>query len=348
MKKICFYLTTRGNYAKTKTIIDGLKDNPEVQLQYIAGGGCPDMDFYGTVRRITMISTGNFKGTYKTAGLVSVEVGCILDEFMPDILVIVADRFECLPVAMIAYYMGIPIVHLEGGEQSKSIDDGIRNAITQLATLHFPCTENTKQRIVSMGIDERSVYNVGATSLDMMQVYENTPIEMQKPYLLVIFHTSNAGYTEVDEQFSNLLWALSDLKMETHWIRPNIDTDSDLINFRLNKIKWPFIHVTDSVKIENFAPLMANAACIVGNSSSGVRESSFLGIPAVNVGDRQANRERAANTIDVPCQTASIIAAINKQIEHGKYEPDYTYGDGHTRGKIVRVLLDYLGVKDAA
>ncbi len=338
MKKICFYLTTRGNYAKTATIIDVLKDDPDIQLQYIVGGGCPEMTFYGPMRRITMITAGSYEGTYKTAGLISVEVGCILQDFMPDVLVLVADRFEVLPVAMIAFYMGIPIAHLEGGEQSACIDDRIRYAITQIADLHFPCTRKSYEKVCQLRGSDVNVFNVGATSFDMLRLHGTAPVKIEKPYLVSIMHTNNVGVSHTEWQTSSLLWALSSLKIPTCWIRPNIDTDSDLINVMMDKTKWPFIRVMDSLKIEEYAPLLANTACFVGNSSSGIREAGFFGTPVVMAGSRQKGRERTPNVVDVPCISKNIKVAVRKQIAHGPYEPDYTYGDGFAGVRVAKVL----------
>lgn len=338
MKKICFYLTTRGNYAKTKTIIDVLKDDPNIQLQYIIGGGCPRMEFYGPVRKITMIATGSYEGTYKTAGLISVEAGCVLQEFMPDMLVIIADRFECLPMAMIAFYMGIPISHIEGGEDSACLDDRIRGAITQLADFHFPCTEKAYQNIVRLRGSDVNVFHVGATSFDMLRLHKDDPADFPKPYMVSIMHTNNVGRSHVEWQTTTMLWALSEIKMDTYWIRPNIDTDSDLINKMMTKVKWPFIHIMESQKIEKYGPLLANAACFVGNSSSGIREAGFLGTPVVLAGSRQLGRERTPNVIDVPCISLNIKRAVKKQLEHGRYEPNYLYGDGYSGERIAKVL----------
>ncbi len=337
-RKICFYLTTRGNYAKTATIIDALKDDPNIQLQYIIGGGCPEMEFYGPVRHITMIMTGSYTGTYKSAGLISVEAGVILHELMPDMLVIVADRFECLPMAMVAFYMGIPIAHLEGGEESACIDDKIRDAITQIADFHFPCTRKAYDRVVRLRESDENVFLAGATSFDMLRLHGSNPVEIKKPYLVSIMHANNIGAAHAEWQTRALLWALSAIEMPTYWIRPNIDTDSNLINLMMDKTKWPFIHVFDSLKIEQYAPLLANTACFVGNSSSGIREAGYFGTPVVLTGNRQQGRERTPNIIDVPCDAKKIKEAVYKQIDHGRYEPDYTYGDGFAGERIAKVL----------
>ncbi len=339
-KKICFYLTTRGNYAKTKTIIDGLRNDPGIQLQYIIGGGCPSMDFYGPVRYVTIIPDGSFTGTFKSAGLISIEAGVILQELMPDAIVIVADRFECLPMAMVAFYMGIPIIHLEGGETSACIDDRIRDAITSMATFHFPCTQKSYDRIVQLLRGNEKVFMVGATSFDMLRLYGDSPVgfDIAEPYLVSIMHSNNVGISHAEWQTTTMLWALSELQMDTYWIRPNIDTDSLLINGMMDRVKWSFLHITDSLKIEQYAPLLANAACFVGNSSSGIREAGYLGTPVVLAGSRQIGRERTPNVIDVPCISKNIKTAVRKQLEHGRYDPDYTYGDGYSGERVAKII----------
>lgn len=339
MKKVCFYITTRGNYAKTKTVIDGLKDNQDIELQYIVGGDCPDMEFYGETYPLNIGS-----GEARSVPLISNGAIFILEMAKPDLLVIVADRFETLPMAIVAHYMGIPIAHLEGGEDSGAIDNKIRHANTQLADLHFPCTEKAKKRIVDTGINKELVFNYGATSFDMLRLNKDNGIEANTPYLLVTFHPGSMAKDILKDQFKNLLWGVSSLGIETYWIRPNIDAGSKLINKELDKVKWEFIHITDSMKIEQYAPLMANASCIVGNSSTGIREASFLGTPVVNVGGRQNTRELPENVINVEAISKDIMTAIVQQIEHGRYEPDYTYGDGYSGEKIAEEIREYLNV----
>lgn len=332
MRRVCFYITTRGNYAKTKTIIDNLRD--KVEIQYIVGLDCPKMEFYGVPFDMT---------PFPDAATVAHETDTYFRTAHPDLFVVIADRWECLPAAMSAYYLNIPIAHLEGGEVSRAVDNGIRNAITQLATLHFPCTKNAMNRIYDMGI-ETGVYLAGSTSFDMLRLYKDKPISAEKPYIVVTLHGGSSPHA-IKALFLNMLWVLSSLKIETYWIRPNIDDNSDMLNSLLDKIKWPFIHVTDSMRIEEYAPLMANAACIVGNSSTGIREASFLGTPAVNVGDRQTGRERYDHVIDA-MSGSEVKEGIEKQVAHGPYSPDYTYGDGHAGEKVADVILEWLGARE--
>ena len=316
LKKICFLITTRGNYGKTKTIIENLRG--KAKLQYIISDGCPTIGFVGNINRINI-----FEPIDLCAVQLSEDAKRILSELKPEILVIVADRFECLPFAMIAYYMGIQIAHIEGGELSGNLDEGIRHAITKLASVHFCCGKDATQRIIRLGENPNAVFNVGATSFDLLKkygVYKKT-----YPYIVQIVHPSE----DIDIDVINN--ATNSFNIEVVWIDSNIDRDSVQIN--KNKVRLSFT-------TETFAELLKNAMCIVGNSSSGIRESSFFGVPSVNIGNRQNNRIKHKNIITVECKTDDIKEAISKQMSHGLYEPDFTYGDGNAGNKIADILLN--------
>jgi UDP-hydrolysing UDP-N-acetyl-D-glucosamine 2-epimerase len=322
MKKICFLITTRGNYGKTKTIIDNLAGRAEIQ--YIVGGGCPEMTFHGEVRRV-----GVFEPIEECAASLSANAVTILSELKPDVLVIVADRFECLPFAMIAFYMGIQIAHLEGGELSGSIDEGIRHAITKLASVHFPCSADAYRRILRLGENPKNVFNVGATSFDLLKEYGTNMPVFENPYLLATFHPVSSE----NENFDQVLEAINDMDVKTIWIQPNIDKNSERIFKKLKNAYRGF-------KLEEYAILIKNALCVVGNSSSGIREAPFFGTPSVNIGKRQNNRYAPQSVISVDCDYEQIRIAIQEQVDHGHYEPDYTYGDGNSGKRIADVLIN--------
>ena len=328
MRKICFYLTTRGNYAKTKSIIDNLKG--KVELQFILGG---NFDFPYEGDRVTI--SDDIVGS---TGLIAVEIRVILERYKPDVLVIVGDRWECLPVAMIAAYMQIPIAHIEGGELSGSIDESIRHAITKLAHVHFVSNKNAGLRIVQLGENPRDVYKVGATSFDVILKHKDDKPIFMSPFLIAIYHPVSTG---VDDRVKDIdvIAAINSFTLYALWIKPNIDINGYIIDGVLKYFnKTIFLH--DSYPVEVFAPLLKNASCIVGNSSAGIREASFLGTPAVNIGSRQNKRIQADNVIDVPCEKEKIIEAIQKQIDHGPYKPNYLYGNGHAGNKIADILLN--------
>ena len=370
---ICLIITTRGNYAKMKSVIQCINADPDLQLQMIVGGGAI-LAKYGNIvqslidmgvtidRYIHFLVEGETPVTMaKSAGLAVSEFCTAFENLHPDVVVVIADRFECLPIAMTAAYMNIPVAHVEGGEVSGSIDESIRHAITKLAHAHFPATPGAAARIERMGETADSIFPVGSTSLDVIASLDldnmgqfstlqeksgvGAIVDLQKPYLVVIQHPVTTEYSQNLDHINETVRAVNSLHQGTIWIWPNMDAGSDGISkgIRLFREKDDpdYVHFFKSLPIEHYAPLLKNAACIIGNSSSGIREAGFLGVPSVNIGSRQSGRERCSNTIDVGYNGSEIEAAIRRQLEHGPYEPDHLYGDGGAGIKIVETLKRY-------
>lgn len=369
-RKICVIITTRGNYAKMKGVMREIINEPELDLQLVLAGGAV-LDRYGLAseallkgqfnvdRLIHFVVEGeNPVAMAKSAGMAVIEFSTAFDNLKPDVVVIIADRFECLSIAMAASFINIPLAHIEGGEVSGSIDESVRHSITKLSHLHFPATKKAARRIEKLGEDPATIFEVGCTSLDVitgldldnllpiMHLQERSGvgpiIDLCEPYLLVLQHPVTTEYMQNLDHINQTIQAVDELGLNTIWIWPNIDAGADGISkgirvYRENR-KPEFIHFFKSLPIEYYAPLLKNAACIVGNSSSGIREASFLGVPAVNIGTRQIGRERGQNVIDVSYNKYEIIAAIQRQTFHGQYAQDYIYGDGHACSKIVDVL----------
>jgi len=370
-RKICIVLTTRGNYAKMKAVMFGINNDPDLELQLILGGMVV-LEKYGRIlqtlkleqiqvaRTINFVIEGETLSTMaKSSGLAVTEFATAFEDLQPDVVLVIADRFECLPIAMAAAYMNIAVAHVEGGEVSGSIDESIRHAITKLAHLHFPASREAAERIERMGEDPSSIYTVGGTSMDILRQLDldnlnpvrkyqqdygmGTLVEVvPNEYLVLIQHPVTTEYYENLEHINETIEALEELKMPTIWIMPNMDAGSDGINkgvrvFREKK-RPDYVHFFKSLPIEYYGPLLKNAACILGNSSSGIRESAFLGTPAVNIGTRQDGRQRGRNVVDVNYDHNEIVAVIKQQIAHGCYKPDYLYGDGYSAEKVVKVL----------
>ncbi len=372
-RKICLIITTRGNYAKMKSVIELIRADPALELQLILGGGAI-LHKYGNIsqsiigmgvkidRIIHFLIEGENPVTMaKSAGLAVTEFSTAFENLSPEVVIVIADRFECLPIAMSAVYMNIPVAHVEGGEVSGSIDESIRHAITKLSHIHFPATKDAALRIERMGERPETIFTVGATSLDVIARLNLTDInplmeaqratgvgaivDLSKPYLVVIQHPVTTEYANNLKHINETIEAISTLRLGTIWIWPNMDAGSDGISkgirmFRERK-DVNDIHFFKSLPIELFAPLMKNCACIIGNSSSGVREAAFLGVPSVNIGSRQSGRERGKNVVDVASNGREITDAILAQINVGAYQPDFLYGDGNSGSKIVNILKHY-------
>jgi UDP-hydrolysing UDP-N-acetyl-D-glucosamine 2-epimerase len=372
-RKVCIIITTRGNYAKMKSVMKHISETPELELQLVVGGGAI-LPKYGNImgsmngrelkidRTIHFLVEGENPVTMaKSAGLALIEFTTVFENLKPDIVFVIADRFECLPIAMAASYMNIPVAHVEGGEVSGSIDESIRHAITKLSHIHFPATQNAAERIKMLGEDPNTIFPVGCTSLDviaemnlddMKPVMElqgkagvGTILDLEKPYLLIIQHPVTTEYEENLGHVNETIKAIESLRMNTVWIWPNMDAGSDGISKGIRvfrEVKKPdYVHFFKSLAIEYYAPLLKNGACIVGNSSSGIRESAFIGIPSVNLGSRQKGRERGRNVLDVDYDCHQIEEAIRKQLHHGPYEPNHVYGDGKAGYKIATVIKDF-------
>ncbi len=370
-RKICVVITTRGNYAKMKSVMAAIQAAPDLELQLILGGMVV-LEKYGRIlsnlegqqlpvsRTIHFVIEGESLVTMaKSAGLAVTEFATAFEDLKPDVVLVIADRFECLPIAMAAAYMNIAVAHVEGGEVSGSIDESIRHAISKLAHLHFPASQEAAARIERMGEDPDTVFLVGGTSMDVIRQLDLTELEPLRDYmrnygmgpliklnageyLVLIQHPVTTEYEANLSHIRETIAALQELAIPTVWVLPNMDAGSDGINkgiriFRENE-KPDFIHFFKSLPIELYAPLMKNGACILGNSSSGIRESAFLGTPSVNIGSRQHGRERGGNVVDVDYDRCQIVAAVKAQIARGRYAPDHVYGDGFAAGKIVDVL----------
>ena len=370
-RRICVVLTSRGNYGKLKSVMKAILAAPELELRVVVGGSLV-LDKYGKVleseyvdlppidRFVHFVVEGeNLLTMAKSAGLALMEFSAVFDQLSPDVVMVIADRFECLPIATAAAYMNCPVAHIEGGELSGSIDESIRHAITKMAHIHFPATSEAKDRIIKMGESESTVHCVGSTSLDVLNQLELSSLseirEFQlnhgvgdvvdlnpRGYLVVIQHPVTTEYGQAYANVKETVHAIDSLKIPTVWIWPNMDAGSDGVSKALRDYREELtprhVQFFKSLPIELFGPLLSNAGCLVGNSSSGIRETAFLGVPTVNIGTRQNGRQRGKNVVDVMYDSDEITHAIKRQLEIGQYPPDHLYGAGDAAAKIVAKL----------
>jgi len=370
-RRICVVITTRGNYAKMKAVIAGIKATADLELQLVLGGMVV-LEKYGRIlnvieenqldvaRTIHFVIEGETLLTMsKSAGLAVTEFSSAFHDLKPDVVVVIADRFECLPIAMTAAYLNIPVAHIEGGEVSGSIDESIRHAITKLSHVHFAASCEAAKRIERMGEDPTVIFPVGSTSIDVIRQLDLVDLDPVRRYqrefgmgamidlqpgqfLVLIQHPVTTEYEENLKNIRETIAALEDMRLPTVWVMPNMDAGSDGINkgirvFRETR-KPDYVHFFKSLPIELYGPLLANTACILGNSSSGIRESAFLGTPSVNIGSRQTGRARGQNVMDVGYDRKEIVDTVRRQMAHGPYPADHMYGDGYASSKIVEIL----------
>jgi len=296
----------------------------------------------------------------KSTGLGMIEMAMVLDNLSPDFMIVVGDRYEVMAVTVAAAYMNIPIAHTMGGEVTGTIDESIRHAITKFAHLHFPANEDAKQRIIKMGEVSENVHNVGCPRIDLvreelknnsstilLKLFENfsgvgNSLSIREPYLLVSQHPVTTEYGNNREQIEETLEALNKLKIPTIMLWPNADAGSDDISKGIRTFREQYqpnwLYVFKNLPTSVYIHLMNTTACLIGNSSSGVREGSYIGVPVVNIGTRQNRRMRSNNVIDVGYNSKEIIDAIALQLKHGKYSSNNLYGDGYAGNKIAEII----------
>ncbi len=371
MRKVCVVVGSRANYSSIKSAMRAIQAHPGLELQLVAGASAL-LDRFGAVvevmeadgfrpsARVNVVVEGETPLTMaKSTGLGLIELATVLDHLRPDIVVTVGDRFETMATAVAAAYMNIPLAHTMGGEVSGTIDESIRHAVTKLAHIHFPANKGAADRIIRMGEGPATVHVVGCPRMDVAAEIVRTDgllqdqdwltregvgghISLEDPFLLVSQHPVTTEYGQGEEQVAETLAALETLRMPAIMLWPNIDAGSEDIARGMRKFRethrYEFIRFYKNFPVETFIRLMNRCACMFGNSSAAIREGAFLGVPAVNVGTRQAGRERGANIIDVPHDRDAIVQGVRRQVAHGKYPADHLYGDGHAGKKIAAIL----------
>jgi UDP-hydrolysing UDP-N-acetyl-D-glucosamine 2-epimerase len=275
-------------------------------------------------------------------------------------VITVADRYETLATAVAAAYMNIPVAHVQGGEVTGSIDEKVRHAVTKLADLHFVSTEKAAERVIKMGEDPATVFVTGCPSVDLAAEILSSPaldfdpfqkyggvgdmVDLGDGYLVVMQHPVTTEYQLARRHVTETLHAVRDIGLPALWFWPNVDAGSDgtsgaIRTFR--EIERPRnIHFFKNMTPTDFLRLVYNSRCLVGNSSVGVRECSFLGVPVVNIGSRQAGRDRGLNLLDVDYDREAIAEAIHAHLGNGRYPADPLYGDGKAGQRIAGLLSE--------
>ncbi|WP_298148013.1 UDP-N-acetylglucosamine 2-epimerase [Flavobacterium sp.] len=369
-RKIAVVITARPSYSRVKTVLTALKNAPDVELQLIVAASAL-LDRYGnaverieadgfqvTARVFNVLEGENLTAAAKTTGIGILELSTVFDNLKPDIVVSIADRFETIATAISASYMNIPLAHIQGGEVTGNIDEKVRHAITKLADYHFVASEGAKERVIKLGENPDFVFNTGCPSIDIAaKVLENPQLDFDpyqkyggvgaKPdllngYLVVMQHPVTTEYKESRRHVEQTLLAIKQINKPTLWFWPNIDAGADGTSTGIRAFREHHtlenVHFFKNMDGTDFLRLLANAQVLIGNSSVGIREASFLGVPVVNIGTRQNRRDRAANVLDIDYQEEEIVRAINQQIANKSLESSHLYGDGNAGIQIANLL----------
>lgn len=371
-RKVCVVVTARPSYSRIKTALTAIQHNPDLELQLVVAGSAL-LQRYGTTlhyikndgfdiaARVYMVMEGeNLATMAKTTGLGLLELATAFDNLKPDIVVTIADRYETLATAIAAAYMNISVAHVQGGEVTGSIDEKVRHAVTKLSDLHLVSTQGAADRVIRMGEDPKTVFVTGCPSIDLaaeimdqptlnfdpMKKYDGVGplLDLSKGYLVVMQHPVTTEYEMARNQILETLHAVTSIGLPALWFWPNVDAGSDgtsngIRAFR-EKGRATNLHFFKNMTPTDFLRLIENSLCLVGNSSVGIREASFLGVPVVNIGSRQGGREQGKNVLDVEYGQKPISEAIQKQMSHGLYPKDSLYGDGNAGSRIAKVLSE--------
>ncbi len=364
-RKIAVVTTSRADYSHLYWPLRELSSHSGVHLQLLVLGAHLAPEFGFTVREIEkdgfaiaariecLLSSDTDVGMAKTIGLATVSLADTLSPMRPDILLLIADRYEMLAPASVALALRIPVAHIEGGEISEgAIDDAVRNALTKLSHIHFTSTEAARQRIIAMDEEAWRVHRAGAPSLDHLrrsallgraELEARLGIVLRQPAIVVSYHPVTIARNTVLEADA-VFAALAQLPGQILFCYPNADAGSrDLLDrIRAFIATRQETHVFVNLDAVTYWSLLRHADLFVGNSSSGIMETPSLALPAVNIGLRQQGRERARNILDAEPYVANILAAVARAQSlafraslAGMTNP---YGDGHAAEKIVDVL----------
>ena len=368
-RKICIVVGSRANYSSIKSVMAAVRCHSELELQVIAAASAV-LDRYGSVvnlmkkdgfsinAEVAYLVEGETPLTMaKSTGLGLIELANEFNRLNPDVVVTVGDRFETMSTVLAAAYMNIVVAHTMGGEVTGTIDESIRHAVTKFAHVHFPASNDARDRIIKLGENPEDVHMVGCPRIDLVheilcekrelkpeEVFQGVgrPFDLESPFIVVSQHPVTTEFGNGMQQVTKTLQAVQELGLPALVLWPNADAGSEDVSrgiriWREHHPDSPFYYVKN-LPIDVYVRLMNVTACLVGNSSSGLREGAYIGTPVVNIGTRQNAREKSANVIDCGFDMESIALAIRNQLRNGKYPHDPLYGDGRAGVRVAEIL----------
>ncbi len=372
LKRICFVIFSSANYNSIKSVISEIKKNKKFNLQIIVGASATQDKFGDVYNRIlrdgfkvdfkieNQFSTSELKSMVKTTGLGLIELSECFSKLKPDIVFTVGDRHETISTAIAASYMNILVAHTMGGEVTGTIDENVRHSITKLSHLHFVSNKDSMQRVIKLGEPKKNVFNVGCPRNDLIKkiIYKKNflnefrflskngvgdinTISQNDDYFVILYHPVTTDIHINKKAMSNILKATQKFSVKNIIIWPNSDAGSEEVSkqiriFRERGLLKNF-KIIKNLPIEYYIPLIKNSKCLIGNSSSAIRDGAFIGVPAVNVGKRQNSRLRSKNVAQSSNEFKDIYKKIS--IQYGKkFKPSLLYGSGNAGKNIVKIL----------
>ena len=368
-RRICFPITSRAYYGRSQLLIRKLHAHPGVELELMLGGSilldkysrhiADDIEAGGfniSGSFLNVIEGGNHVAMAKTACLTALEFTNGLHTLDPDIVIICGDRFEQLAIAMTAAYLNLTLAHIEGGDVTGSIDESVRHAITKLSHIHFVTNEEALRRVLAMGEDPSYVFNTGSLDVELAARVSTAitsaqinaygvghTVDLNRPFLVVVQHPVTSERQNQDH-IEATLRAVAATQLQTVWFWPNPDAGTEEMAGTLRHVREQHSELAAQMRFitnipaDDFVALLRQAACVVGNSSAGIKECSYLGTPAVNIGPRQQGRLTADHVMNVEYDSDAIRTAITTQLVHGRYAPSTIYYRPDTSDQILNVL----------
>jgi GDP/UDP-N,N'-diacetylbacillosamine 2-epimerase (hydrolysing) len=357
-RRICYLTGTRADFGLMTSTLQAIATDPRLQLQLIVTGmhlsplygkTVDEIEAYGfEIAARVPVYLGDTSASAMAMNIARMLLGFVpaLQEIEPDVLLLLGDRGEMLAGALAAIHLGVPIVHLHGGERSGTVDEPVRHAISKLAHIHFVATDGARDRLVRMGEQPQSVRVVGAPGIDGLlemprsdrsSLCRPVGFDPARPTGLLVFHPVLQEAADADRQVAEVLCAMEGLQVLA--LMPNSDAGSEGVrNELLDAEKRGRVVLRTHLPREEYISWLASCDVLVGNSSSGIIEAASFGTPVVNIGSRQNLRERNPNVYDVSPDLKKIEAAIAAALARGRFPPCNVYGDGRAGSRIVNLL----------
>lgn len=366
MRKIIAVITARASYSRIKQALLLLNERPDVALEIYLSASAAEPEYGDVARQVledglplsgqlyTLCREDSLAGMVQTTAQSTQALGAVFARSKPDAVITIADRYETMATALAAAYQNIPLIHIQGGEVTGNIDEKVRHAITKLADIHIVCTPRAREYLIRMGeIPERIVVSGCPScdlaemirqrkhlSRDMLSKYTTDPRVLnlrEKEYCVVLYHAVTDEQQQNARHVRQLFDVMAQQGKTALWILPNVDAGSEEIRRFIRESNAENICPVHALDNLDFLELLRFSRGIIGNSSVGIRECSYLGVPAVNIGSRQFGRERGENVIDCGNSPAEIRAAVEKMWDM-QCAGSTLYGSGHAAQIIAETI----------
>ena len=355
MKKIIFITGTRADYSKIKSIILELQKNKKFDVNlYVTG--MHNLKKYGStyneiikdnIKNIHIYKNQNTNSAMdEVFSKTSFQFGNFLKKIKPDLVVVHGDRVEALACSVIACLNNVKVAHIEGGEISGTVDEMMRHSISKIANIHFVSNKVARKRLLQMGEHPSSIFVIGSPDIDII-LSKNLPnLEKVKKrydinfdnYAIAILHPVTTEIRQLDKHANIFVKTLIDSKINYVIIYPNNDKGNEIIHKKLEKIKnHARFKLFSSIRFEYFLTLLKNCKFIVGNSSTGIIEAPYYGVPTINLGNRQRNRAKISSVLNSKFDKKKILFLINKVLKK-KYQKIKYFGFGNSKNKFINII----------